>query len=82
MILHTGIKIAEINRAEGERQAAILKSEAQREAQINVAKGEANAIIARAQAKAESLEMLSKAIGKQVYNLLLYFYLRVEINLI
>lgn len=60
-----GIKISEINRAEGERQAAILASEAEREAQINRAMGEANAILAKAKARAESLEVLSQAIGKK-----------------
>lgn len=62
----SGIKISEINRAEGERQAAILASEAEREAQINRAMGEANAILAKAKARAESLEVLSQAIGKKV----------------
>lgn len=65
-LLLPGIKISEINRAEGERQAAILRSEAQREEKINVAKGEANAILAKAEARAKSLEVLSKAIGQKV----------------
>ena len=65
-VVLVGIKISEINRAEGERQAAILASEAEREAQINRANGEANAILAKAKARAESLQVLSAAIGQKV----------------
>lgn len=67
--LLSGIKISQINKAEGERQSTILKSEAERESQINMATGEANAILAKAKARAESLGLLSKAIGQKVKHL-------------
>lgn len=60
----TGIREAEINVAEGKRQAQILASEAQRLEHINLANGEAAALIAVAEARAKSLSFIAKSLSQ------------------
>ena len=61
-----GIKVAEINVAEGRKQARVLNSEAYQTEQVNQATGEANAVIAKAQAKAQAIEVVADALRQEV----------------
>jgi regulator of protease activity HflC (stomatin/prohibitin superfamily) len=49
--------------AEGQKQAKILTSEAEKREQINLASGESEAILLRASATAAGINQLSSAIG-------------------
>ncbi|PVD19222.1 hypothetical protein C0Q70_19707 [Pomacea canaliculata] len=60
-----GIREAEINIAEGKKQARILNSEAFKAEQINQAHGDAEALIARARAKASSVDVVAKALSQK-----------------
>lgn len=61
----SGIKIAEINVAEGRKQARVLNSEAYKSEQINQAFGEANAVIAKAEAKAKAITVIADSLGQK-----------------
>ena len=61
-----GIRAAEINVAEGKKQARILASEANRLEQINKADGESNAILAVATAQARSIDAIGVTLKKEV----------------
>ena len=61
-----GVRIADINRAEGHKKARVLTSEAYREEQINQATGEAKAIIAKAEAQANAIRQVAEALGRKV----------------
>merc|ERR1712156_240441 len=54
---------AEINVAEGRKQAAILKSEAEKAQLINEAEGQARAVIVAGEARASSLRAVADALG-------------------
>lgn len=62
----SGIREAEINVAEGKKQARILSSEAYKLEQINQARGEAEGLVAKANAKASAVRVIADAIAKQV----------------
>ena len=62
----SGIKIADINVAEGHKQSRVLNSEAYKSEQINQAFGEANAIIAKAEAKAKAIQLVADALARKV----------------
>lgn len=57
---------AAVNRAEGEKKAQILASEAQETEQINVARGEAEALRINAEARAQAIAMISDSLEHKV----------------
>lgn len=57
MLESEGVRAADINVAEGKRQARILASEAEKQEQINKASGEAAAIRAVAEARAKGIQV-------------------------
>merc|ERR1712080_702832 len=58
-----GIKAADINIAEGRKQSAILKSEADKAQLINEAEGQARAVVVAGEARAQSLRAVAEALG-------------------
>ena len=54
------IQAAEINIAEGKKQARILQSEAEKQEMINNAEGAARAVVAAGEARSKSIDMISK----------------------
>ena len=57
---------ASINKAEGEKQSAILVSEARQLEQINQARGEADALAKIAHAKADSIRIVAESLNQNV----------------
>ena len=51
---------AEVNVAEGRKQARILASEAEKQELINAAEGSAKAVVAAGEARASSIEIVAK----------------------
>ena len=51
---------AEVNVAEGRKQARILASEAEKQELINAADGSAAAVVAAGEARAKSIEIVAK----------------------
>ena len=68
-----GIREAEINVAEGRKQARVLQSEAYRTEQVNEAKGEANALLAVANARSEAIQLIATALAKEVSGCTCYY---------
>ncbi|KAF9424843.1 hypothetical protein HW555_000144 [Spodoptera exigua] len=60
-----GVRAADINVAEGKRQARILASEAEKQEQINKASGEAQAMLAVAEARARGLKLIGGALAER-----------------
>ena len=57
---------ADVNVAEGRRQARILASEADKLEQINRAEGEAAALLAMSKARAQGIEIVAQGLACQV----------------
>ena len=64
---------AAVNRAEGEKKAQILASEAREAEQINIAKGEAEALRINAEARAQAISKISESLEHKVCCGSLYF---------
>ena len=59
---HIMLQAADINVAEGKKQARILQSEAEKQELINAAEGAAKAVIAAGEARAKSIGVVAEGI--------------------